>query len=193
MPPGRWTALFFLDETTALAAGHRPCAYCRRQDYLDFSAAWHAAAQLPRRPRADEMDQALHSERTGRLRHQVTHHAAAGELPDGVMIWAGGRAGLLLAGLLLPWSFHGYGAPEELSSPGAAGVLTPPSAVAAIAAGYRPLVPPDRADPAPAGRPGAGRGARPPAAGRYQAAARVFLIGAGGASGGWCLRSYSGD
>jgi hypothetical protein len=163
MPPGRWTALFFLDEATALAAGHRPCAYCRRQDYLDFSAAWHAAAQLPRRPRADEMDQALHSERTGRLRHQVTHHAAAGELPDGVMIWAGGRAGLLLAGLLLPWSFHGYGAPEELSSPGAAGVLTPPSAVAAIAAGYRPLVDPTALTRPPlAGRAPAGVRAHPP-------------------------------
>jgi hypothetical protein len=52
MPPGRWTALFFLDEATALAAGHRPCGYCRRGDYLDFAEAWRTARHLPRRPRA---------------------------------------------------------------------------------------------------------------------------------------------
>ena len=63
MPPGRWTALFFLDEATALAAGHRPCAYCRRGDYLDFAEAWQAARALPARPRAAEMDRLLHAER----------------------------------------------------------------------------------------------------------------------------------
>jgi hypothetical protein len=152
MPPGRWTALFFLDEATALAAGHRPCAYCRHQDYTDFTRAWCAARQLPRPPRAGEMDAVLHRERTGRLQQEVTYLAPAGELPDGVMVWVGGGAALLLGGRLLPWSFRGYGAPAEPGPPGAMEVLTPPSTAAAIAAGYRPLVHPT----ALTGRPRAG-------------------------------------
>jgi hypothetical protein len=119
MPPGRWTALFFLDEATALAAGHRP-----------------------RRPAARDMDAVLHRERVGHLRRQLTHRSPPGELPDGVMIRAGGDAGLWLAGRLWPWSFGGYGAPARVSAPGAVEVLTPPSTVATIAAGYRPLVHP---------------------------------------------------
>jgi hypothetical protein len=152
MPPGRWTALFFLDEATALAAGHRPCAYCRRQDYLDFTGAWRAARRLPRPPQASEMDPVLHRERTGRLRQKVTHRARAGDLPDGVMIWTGGGAALLLDGRLLPWSFHGYVAPAGPCPAGAVEVLTPPSIVATIAAGYKPLVHPT----ALTGRPPAG-------------------------------------
>jgi hypothetical protein len=148
MPPGRWTALFFLDEATALAAGHRPCAYCRRRDYLDFTEAWRAARHLAGRPRAHEMDAVLHHERVDRHRRQVTHRAPAGELPDGAMIAAGGRIGLLAGGRLRPWSFGGYGPPAEIRTPGAVEVLTPPSTVAAIAAGYRPLVHPTAFAPA---------------------------------------------
>jgi hypothetical protein len=154
MPPGRWTALFFLDEATALAAGHRPCAYCRRRDYLDFAEAWRAARQLARRPRANEMDAVLHHERVDRGRRQVTYQAPAGELPDGAMIRADGRIGLLLAGRLRPWSFAGYGPPAQVPVPGAVEVLTPPSTVAAIAAGYRPLVHPAALGPAGEPPPG---------------------------------------
>ena len=93
MPPGRWTALFFLDEATALAAGHRPCAYCRRADYLRFAGAWQAAQRLPSLPRAPDMDQILHRERLDPARRQRTHRAPAAGLPDGVMIRAGGRSG----------------------------------------------------------------------------------------------------
>jgi hypothetical protein len=142
MPAGRWTALFFLDEATALAAGHRPCAYCRRMDFLDFAAAWQAARGRPDRPRAAEMDTILHQERVDRRRRQRTHQAAAADLPDGVLIRAGGRTGLLLAGQLRPWSFGGYGATDGAVPARAVEVLTPPSIVAAIAAGYRPLVHP---------------------------------------------------
>jgi hypothetical protein len=78
---------------------------------VDFTGAWRAARQLPRPPRAGEMDAVLHRERTGRLRQKVTHLAPAGELPDGVMVRVGGGAALLLGGRLLPWSFHGFGAP----------------------------------------------------------------------------------
>ena len=152
MPPGRWTALFFLDEATALAAGHRPCGYCRRVDYLDFAEAWRAAGHLPSRPGAAEMDTALHRERTDRSRRKRSYLAPAAELPDGVMIRAGGEPGLLIGGQVRPWSFHGYGAPTPADPAGRVEVLTPPSIVAAITAGYRPLVHPS----ALAGPPWAG-------------------------------------
>ena len=151
MPPGRWTALFFLDEATALAAGHRPCGYCRRGDYLDFAEAWRAARHLPRRPGAAEMDTALHRERTDRSRRKLSYLAPAAELPDGVMIRAGGEPGLLIGGQVRPWSCYGYGAPAPAGPAGAVEVLTPPSIVAAITAGYRPLVHPSvLATPPPA-------------------------------------------
>jgi hypothetical protein len=164
MPPGRWTALFFLDEATALSAGHRPCGYCRRPDYLAFAQAWRAAQALPRRPWAMEMDAALHAERTDRSRRKHTYLARLAGLPDGVMVRLEGGPGLLIGGQVRPWSFRGYGAsapadpgapvPPGPAAPAAPGtsapgpadpsgsveVLTPPSIVAAIAAGYPPLV-----------------------------------------------------
>ena len=100
MPPGRWTALFFLDEATALAAGHRPCGYCRRSDFLRFATAWRAAQRLTRTPRAGELDAVLHGERVDRTRRQVTRIMDAGQLPDGVMIRTGNDAGLLIGGRL---------------------------------------------------------------------------------------------
>ncbi|HEY2286205.1 MAG TPA: hypothetical protein VGH88_10735 [Streptosporangiaceae bacterium] len=142
MPPGRWTALFFLDEATALAAGHRPCAYCRRGDYTSFTAAWQAARGLARPPLAREMDPVLHGERVGPQRRQVTRAAVARDLPDGVMIRAGGQVGLYLGGSLRPWSWDGYGAPVPVGAGRHVELLTPPSVSAAIAAGYRPLVHP---------------------------------------------------
>jgi len=143
MPPGRWTALFFLDEATALAAGHRPCAYCRRADYLQFADGWRRARGLAQRPRASEMDAWLHAERVdSRSRRQVTRPATVARLPDGVMVSHGGRTGLLLGGFMLPWSFAGYGPPVGVSSTSSVELLTPPATVAAIAAGYRPWLHP---------------------------------------------------
>ena len=170
MPPGRWTALFFLDEATALAAGHRPCGYCRRADYLAFAEAWRAARHLPRRPGAAEMDTALHRERTDPSRRKLTYPAPAAELPDGVMIRAGGEPGLLIGGRVRPWSFHGYGAPAPADHADRVEVLTPPSIVAAITAGYRPLVHPSAlARSAPAGLSPA----------RAGASVRIHVTGAG--------------
>jgi hypothetical protein len=156
MPPGRWTALFFLDEATALAAGHRPCAYCRRDDYRDFTAAWRAAQGLERAPLAREMDPVLHGERVDRRRRQVTRPARAAGLADGVLIRDGGRTGLYLGGTLRPWSWDGYGAPVPAGD--VVELLTPPSIAAAIAAGYRPLVHPT----AMAGGPRGGVRPHPP-------------------------------
>jgi hypothetical protein len=139
MPPGRWTMLFFLDEATALAAGHRPCAYCRRADYVAFAEAWRRARGLDRRPKAVEMDAVLHAERVeSRSRRQVTRPALAGELPDGAMVRGRGVVGLVAGGLILPWSFAGYGAAEALPGRESVDLLTPPSMVAAIRSGYRP-------------------------------------------------------
>jgi hypothetical protein len=166
MPPGRWTALFFLDEATALAAGHRPCGYCRRADYLDFARAWQAARFLPVRPRAFEMDAILHADRVDRSRRQRTHVRPAGELPDGVMIRHGSAAALLVAGTPREWSFAGYRGPATcLPGDEPVEVLTPPSVVAAIEAGYRPMVHPSALPPGQGSRPSAVR-IQPPRSGR---------------------------
>jgi len=107
------------------------------------------------------MDTALHRERTDRSRRKLTYLAPAAELPDGVMIRAGGEAGLLIGGRARPWSFHGYGAPAQGDPAGRVEVLTPPSIVAAITAGYRPLVHPSAlGGSAPAGLSPAPVGAR---------------------------------
>jgi hypothetical protein len=142
MPPGRWTALFFLDEATALAAGHRPCGYCRRADYVDFGAAWRAAQRLPRRLLAVEMDARLHAERVDRRRRKLTRRRDVGELPEGVMIRHAGAAGLVVGGMVRPWSPAGYGPAGPVPPGTAVDILTPPSIVAAIGAGYGPLLHP---------------------------------------------------
>jgi hypothetical protein len=143
MTPGSWTALFFLDEPTALAAGHRPCGYCRRDDHRWFAASWRAAAGLAAPPRATELDSWLHAERVDRhTRRQLTRPALAGDLPDGAMVRCHHVPCLVTGGTLLPWSFAGYGPPEPAWAREPAELLTPPSIVAALAAGYRPLVHP---------------------------------------------------
>lgn len=143
MPPGRWTALFFLDEATALAAGHRPCAYCRRADFVSFAEGWRRAHGLEERPRAAQIDARLHAERVDpRSRRQVTRPTLVGGLPDGVMVRYGDSTGLLADGRIFPWSFTGYGAPLPISAATPVDLLTPPATVATIAAGYHPLIHP---------------------------------------------------
>jgi hypothetical protein len=148
MPPGRWTALFFLDEATALAAGHRPCAYCRRADYLAYATAWATGHGLARRPWAHEMDAVLHSQRVhSRSRKQATVPARAGDLPDGAMVRADGRVGLRTGDRLRPWTLRGYLDPVPLPPGTVVDLLTPPASVAALAAGYRPLIHPTASRP----------------------------------------------
>jgi len=142
MPLGRWTALFFLDEPTALAAGHRPCGYCRRLDHLAFGEAWRQAQGLPERPKAHQMDLELHRERVDRARHKLTWSAPLGELPSGAMVLWSGQPALVVADRLLPWTLTGYQQPTGLPARTVLDVLTPPRMVGALAAGYRPLVHP---------------------------------------------------
>jgi len=130
-----YTELFFLDEPTALAAGHRPCFECRRPAAKAFIAAF------PGGPSGVEaMDEALHRERVENRRKRLWQ-ARLGDLPDGAMIARDGRPYAVRSEKLLPWSFGGYGAPAPLDGSAAADVLTPPSTVAALKAGYRPLWP----------------------------------------------------
>jgi len=128
-----YTELFFLDEPTALAAGHRPCFLCRRADAEAFRRAFPASV----RPSAPEMDAVLHRERLAKISGRAAERPIA-ELPDGAMIERDGRPYALRGAMLLPWSFFGYGAPEPRPSAGQAPTLTPPAIVAALSAGYRP-------------------------------------------------------
>jgi hypothetical protein len=139
MRPGSYTELFFLDETVALAAGHRPCAECRRADYQRFRAAW-AHAFGGALPPADTVDRVLHRDRLDGAARR-TWLATAAELPDGTYVDAGGRAWLLLGDRMLAWSAGGYVDPRARPR-GDVTVITPRCTVRVLAAGYRPLVHP---------------------------------------------------
>jgi hypothetical protein len=139
MAPKRWTELFFLDEATALAAGHRPCAHCRHADYQRFRGAWSAARGVEG-PAAGEIDRVLHEDRLAGRREKRTYLERPDALPDGTMVRLEGEAWLVLGGELLRWSLGGYGPRRPGSLPERLEVLTPRSAVAALAAGYEPAV-----------------------------------------------------
>ena len=142
MGPGAYTELFFLDEATALAAGHRPCAYCRRADFNDFKKAWVKAKRLgdDGSLRAPEMDRTLHRERVTRKREKVTYFAPIDDLPDGAMVARSGRALLISGDHVLPWTPYGYEDARPRPSKAQVSVLTPRSTVQVIAAGYGPMV-----------------------------------------------------
>lgn len=131
----RYTALFFLDEVTALAAGHRPCFECRRRDAKAFAEKW-AQAKGGGIPRAPAMDEVLHAERLkGRVKR--THEMPVDELPDGVFIAMDQDAYAVRGAHLLRWSDRGY--TDSIVRPrGTVTVLTPPGIVAVLSAGYRP-------------------------------------------------------
>jgi hypothetical protein len=129
LQPGKFTELFFLDEATAFAAGHRPCALCRREDYVRFLELVGAGG-------ADEIDARLHEERRRRRRHD----AAYDELPDGAFVLVGDEPWLVLGTELLRWTPAGYG--ERTPRPrGRAVLVTPPSLVSVLGAGWEPVVP----------------------------------------------------
>jgi hypothetical protein len=141
MTPGAYTELFFLDEATALADGHRPCAECRHADYLQFQAAWRRTH--PGMPTsATAMDTALHTERRLRPWQKRTYQTGIELLPDGTLVALDGAAWLLQAGRLRAWSAEGYAETRPRPVLGEVVVLTPPSIVAVLRAGYRPGVHP---------------------------------------------------
>ena len=136
MAPGRYTELFFLDEATAFAAGHRPCGECRYEDYRRFSAIWQWLH--PGQIGADAMDEQLHAERVDpESRGQRRHPMAFGDLPDATFVLLDDRPWLVLGEELLEWTPAGYVA-ERRARPrsGTALVLTPPSLVEVLRAGW---------------------------------------------------------
>jgi hypothetical protein len=133
-----WTELFFLDEVTALAAGHRPCFYCRRQAALSFQSCFALPHLRFATGGAKAMDDILHRQRLACGAPPVELSGAAiSALPDGAMIEAKDVFYAVRGGRALRWSFSGYGGPEPL--PRHAFLVTPPSIVAALGAGFRPV------------------------------------------------------
>jgi hypothetical protein len=138
-----WTELFFLDDATAFAAGHRPCFYCRRDDANRFRAAWESGNRV-RDMRAPGIDALLHHERlaSGKKLHRLPMPVA--KLPDGAMVQAGDDSFLIVQRRALKWSPAGYSRAARVSDD--AMLLTPPSTVRAFAAGYRPVLHPSAKD-----------------------------------------------
>jgi hypothetical protein len=141
MAPGRYTELFFLDEATAFAAGHRPCGECRREDYRRFSAIWQRLH--PGQVGADAMDGQLHLERADPgTRGQRRHAMAYDDLPDATFVWLDDCSWLVLGGELVKWTPAGYverrARPRSRSRGATATVLTPPTLVDVLRSGWDP-------------------------------------------------------
>lgn len=135
-----WTELFFLDEATALAAGHRPCFYCRRDDANRFRAAWEKGNRV-HDVRMHDIDTVLHHERLDHGKKRL--HALLVPfdlLPEGAMVQRGEESFLVTQGRALLWSPAGYVAVEH--PPDEAALLTPPSTLRAMNAGYQPVLHP---------------------------------------------------
>jgi hypothetical protein len=132
-----YTELFFLDEVTALAAGHRPCFECRRRDAEAFAEYWRRSFELSERPRAGEMDEVLHAERLDgrdKRRHQRVIH----DLPDGAFIVLDERPRAVRGGSLLRWTPSGYDGHKRRPHGMTFEVLTPPAILKVLASGYQP-------------------------------------------------------
>ncbi len=135
-----WTELFFLDEATALAAGHRPCFFCRRDDAKRFRAAWEAGNGV-RHVLARDIDAVLHRERLdGRAKRLHPLAMPLEALPDGAMVQEGTESYLIVRGRALVWSPAGYHETQHALRD--AMLLTPPSTLRALSSGYRPLLHP---------------------------------------------------
>lgn len=136
-----WTELFFLDAAVALAAGHRPCFFCRREAAEAFRDAW-ALGSAARVPLAREIDAVLHVERLVGGRKRLHPPPVGGaELPDGTVVAAAGETYTVALGRAHRWTPRGYAGPAEI--PRADALLTPPSTLGALRAGYRPVLHPD--------------------------------------------------
>jgi hypothetical protein len=129
-----WTELFFLDEATSLATGHRPCFFCRREDANRFRAAWEKGNRK-RDVLAPDMDAVLHRERFASAKRLHLLPMAIEELPDGAMVRAGEESFLIRGGKPLLWTPSGYRAVKGGLKD--AKLITPPSTVRALAAGYQ--------------------------------------------------------
>ena len=140
MQPRRYSELFFLDEATAFAAGHRPCGECRRKRHDAFKAAWFAANH-PAGKSISEIDAALHLERVTAERGKRTFRAPLEDLPPGTIVEHEGDPYLLWRSGWLQWTPRGYETPSA-APPGVVEILTPRSIVAMLRRGFSPQVHP---------------------------------------------------
>jgi hypothetical protein len=143
MAPARWTELFFLDEATAFAAGHRPCAECRRDNFNTFKSLWIKANPsygFNEKTSIKKIDEVLHQERTDRNNMKITFEEDAHAIPEAVFVLLQGNAYLLSGRHLCLWSPFGYEKKTPIPSNGTLTVLTPKSIVNTIRAGYLPQV-----------------------------------------------------
>ncbi|AKU15012.1 hypothetical protein [Luteipulveratus mongoliensis] len=140
--PHHFTVLFFHDEAVALAAGHRPCALCRREDYNAYRDAWTQALDV-RRPLATEMDRRLHGERNYRgTSRRRWHPADWADLPTGAFVRMEEQPYLVLDDAIVPWTRQGYGVARPRPAHGDVELVTPPSTIAALRGGYTPQIHP---------------------------------------------------
>jgi hypothetical protein len=137
--PGRFTELFFLDEATAFAAGHRPCALCRRADYVRFGELWSGIH--PGQTGADAIDAQLHHERLVGPKTQRHHDARLDDLPDGAFMLQDGEPWLVRKDALLRWTPAGYTERRVRPSRVRVRSITPPSLAAVLRAGWQGEVP----------------------------------------------------
>jgi hypothetical protein len=140
MRPHSYTELFFLDEATAFAAGHRPCAECRHADYRRFCTLWAICHGEP--VSADIIDRQLHRDRLAGRRAKRVYREDLADLPDGAYIAVDDRAWLVWGKALFAWSARGYTERRKRSAHREVDVLTPRSTVAVLAAGYQVAVHP---------------------------------------------------
>jgi hypothetical protein len=142
MSPGRYTELFFLDEAVALAAGHRPCAECRRERFNAFKKAWIRAGNAPKGTflYAEEIDLALHRARIDQARRKVTFRAPLKSLPDGCFVQLADGPYLVWGDTLRRWSSEGYSQPRARVDGETVTVLTPAPIVACLGHGYCPEI-----------------------------------------------------
>jgi hypothetical protein len=139
LQPGKFTELFFLDEAVAFAAGHRPCALCRRADYTRFTGIWRGLH--PGQTGANEIDAQLHAERVDPKTHAQRHHEASFDaLPDGAFVLLDRAPRLVHGDRLLRWEAAGYVEPTPRPG-GQAVAITPPSLISVLRTGWQPLVP----------------------------------------------------
>lgn len=141
--PGNYSELFFIDEATAFAAGHRPCAQCQRARHREFKEAWvraNVAAEFRAATLMPDVDKVLHAERSVPGGRKVTFDATLVELPCGAMFEYEETAYLVGTRGYLPWSFEGYGAPKGINAASVVKVLTPRSVVRVFEEGFMPIV-----------------------------------------------------
>lgn len=132
--PRHYTVLFFHDEAVALAAGHRPCALCRRAAYREFRIGATGGSALPS---AQELDRRLHAERLVQGTHRRRLHTRSWpELPDGSFVVVDQRPSLVLGDAVVRWTEHGYRPAVRRPAAGQVEVITPPASIAALTAGY---------------------------------------------------------